>query len=90
MDRLVDRRRDHTAEAEPGDFLKVLIPVHRGDFDGSCEGIWVRVLQGNAEDGVGVVDNDLEQCDWARCGDRVAYKEIRAGQVAYVLRLADG
>lgn len=63
-------------EGGRGPFLKVILPVRKGDYAGRSEGIWAYVViaeDDQARTGIGVLANKPFEAEWAGLGDLVAW-----------------
>jgi regulator of replication initiation timing len=54
-------------------YVKVLLPLKRGDYEGRSEGIWVLKVEGTDNQGVGFLANEPFEVPWVKFADIVVW-----------------
>ena len=87
-DELVGRLNDLAAER----LVKVLLFERLGDAQGSAEGVWVLIADGDQDNGIGILLSNVVSLpgDLPGRGDLVEYRTINPANKPYVVGWADG
>ena len=72
--------------------VKVLLFDRLGDAQGSAEGVWVLIADGDRDNGIGILLSNVVSLpgDLPRRGDLVEYRTINSANKPYVVGWADG
>ena len=76
----------------PERLVKALLFERLGDAQGTSEGVWVLIAQGNQDAGIGVLLSNVISLggDQPTRGDVVEYRTVNPGHKPYIVNWADG